>query len=46
VTRDNSWFNANNKLKETVAHAESLRGRLRPGAPIFVIGTEEQAKGI
>ncbi len=44
VTRDNGWFNANEKLKETVAamqksHADDYDQVL----PIFVNGTKEEA---
>ena len=44
VTRDNGWFNANEKLKETVAsmqksHVDDYDEVL----PIFVNGTKEEA---
>lgn len=46
TARDNGWFNANEKLKEVVAtieknHPEDFDEVL----PVFVYGTEEQAKG-
>jgi tetratricopeptide (TPR) repeat protein len=47
VTRDNSWFNANTKLQETVAEVQKAYvDDYDKVLPIFVIGTEEQAKGI
>jgi tetratricopeptide (TPR) repeat protein len=47
VTRDNSWFNANTKLQETVAEVQKAYvDDYDQVLPIFVIGTEEQAKGI
>lgn len=47
VTRDNSWFNANEKLKETVeamqkAHVDDYDEVL----PIFVNGTEDEARAM
>lgn len=47
VTRDNGWFNANEKLKETVAamqkaHVDDYDLVL----PIFVNGTEEEARAM
>ncbi|MBK9598905.1 MAG: tetratricopeptide repeat protein [Flavobacteriales bacterium] len=47
VTRDNGWFNANEKLKETVAamqkgHVDDYDEVL----PIFVNGTKEEADGM
>src|SRR5690606_25096078 len=45
TARDNGWFNANEKLKETVmdmedAHVDNFDEVL----PLFVYGTEQQAK--
>ncbi len=47
VTRDNGWFNANEKLKETVAamqkaHVDDYDQVL----PIFVIGSKEEANAM
>ncbi|MCB0757141.1 MAG: tetratricopeptide repeat protein [Flavobacteriales bacterium] len=47
VTRDNGWFNANEKLKETVAamqkgHVDDYDQVL----PIFVNGTEDEARAM
>ncbi|MEO8733404.1 MAG: tetratricopeptide repeat protein, partial [Flavobacteriales bacterium] len=47
VTRDNGWFNANEKLKETVdAMQKAYVDDYDQVLPIFVIGTEDQAKAI
>ncbi|HRN35485.1 MAG TPA: hypothetical protein PLL18_01045 [Flavobacteriales bacterium] len=47
TSRDNGWFNANEKLKETVAamqkaHVDDYDEVL----PIFVNGTEEEARAM
>lgn len=47
VTRDNYWFNANEKLKETVAAMEKAYvDDYDEVLPIFVYGTEDQAKAM
>lgn len=47
VTRDNSWFNANTKLQETVADMQKAYvDDYDQVLPIFVVGTEDQAKSI
>lgn len=47
VTRDNGWFNANDRLQETVAAMQKAYiDDYDQVLPIFIIGTEEQAKGI
>jgi len=47
VTRDNGWFNANEKLKETVAAMQKAYvDDYDQVLPIFVIGSDEQAKAI
>ena len=47
VTRDNGWFNANEKLKETVgAMQKAYVDDYDQVLPLFVIGTEDQAKGM
>jgi tetratricopeptide (TPR) repeat protein len=47
VSRDNGWFNANEKLNETVAAMQKAYvDDYDQVLPIFVIGTEEQAKAI
>lgn len=46
TSRDNGWFNANEKLKETVAGIEKVYvDDFDKVLPLFVYGTEEQAKG-
>ncbi len=47
TARDNGWFNANEKLKETVAAMEKAYvDDYDEVLPIFIYGTEEQAKGL
>ncbi|MBK9421706.1 MAG: hypothetical protein IPN44_11765 [Flavobacteriales bacterium] len=47
VTRDNSWFNANTKLQEAVADMQKAYvDDYDQVLPIFVNGTEDQAKGM
>ncbi len=46
TARDNGWFNANEKLKETVVGIEKVYvDDFDKVLPLFVYGTEEQAKG-
>jgi len=47
TTRDNGWFNANEKLKETVASMEKAYvDDFDELLPVFIYGTEDQAKGM
>ena len=47
TARDNGWFNANEKLKETVAAMEKAYvDDYDEVLPIFIYGTEEQAKAL
>lgn len=47
VTRDNGWFNANEKLKETVAAMQKAHwDDYDQVLPIFVNGTEEEARSM
>ena len=47
VTRDNGWFNANEKLKEDVAAMEkAFVDDYDEVLPIFIYGTDEQAKAL
>lgn len=47
VTRDNGWFNANEKLKETVAAMQKAhQDDYDLVLPIFVNGTVEEARGM
>lgn len=47
VSRDNGWFNANEKLKETVAAMQKAHeDDFDEVLPIFVYGTDEQAKAM
>lgn len=47
TARDNGWFNANEKLKETVAAMEKAYvDNYDEVLPIFVYGTDEQAKAM
>jgi hypothetical protein len=45
TTRDNGWFNANEKLKEVVAGIEDAHvDNYDEVLPLFVYGSDEQAK--
>ena len=44
TARDNGWFNANEKLNGPSPASRTRMRRLRRVLPIFVYGTEEQAK--
>lgn len=47
TARDNGWFNANEKLKETVADMEKAHvDDYDEVLPIFIYGSEEQAKAM
>ena len=47
TARDNGWFNANEKLKETVAAMEKAYvDDFDEVLPIFIYGTEDQAKAL
>ena len=47
TARDNGWFNANEKLKETVAAMEKAYvDDFDEVLPIFIVGSEEQAKAM
>lgn len=47
TARDNGWFNANEKLKETVASMEKAYvDDYDEVLPIFIYGTDEQAKAM
>ena len=47
TARDNGWFNANEKLKETVAAMEkAYEDNYDEVLPIFIYGTEDQAKAM
>lgn len=47
VTRDNFWFNANEKLKETIdAMEKAYVDDYDEVLPIFIYGTDEQSKAI
>ncbi|HNI03577.1 MAG TPA: hypothetical protein PL010_03020 [Flavobacteriales bacterium] len=47
TARDNGWFNANEKLKETVAAMEKAYvDDYDEVLPIFIIGSEDQAKAM
>ena len=47
TARDNGWFNANEKLKETVAAMEkAYTDDYDEVLPIFIYGTDEQAKAM
>lgn len=47
TTRDNGWFNANEKLKETVAAMQKAYvDDFDEVLPVFIYGTEDQAKGM
>ncbi|HEY0978014.1 MAG TPA: tetratricopeptide repeat protein [Flavobacteriales bacterium] len=47
VSRDNGWFNANERLKETVANMEKRHtDDFDQVLPVFIYGTEEAAKAM